>query len=242
MGSLSVKDIELIHKYLSDELSEAELGMFNDKLKEESFRIELMEQGRNLDSLKDYINEGFKDELKQTENITNSGHLQKMAPYKWLFLLLSLLVISFLAYFSFASKEDPVYLADKYFTPYPPETNVRGVENTTTFSQAMKDYANEDFKKAITGFSSINPKNENLEIYLACSYLKTNNFEAAFQTLNKIQVQPDDSEIIQNIEWFKVISLLGLDKKEEALALLNKIKNTDSHIFKSKANQLIKEL
>jgi len=242
MSELNEKHLELIEKYLIDNLNEDELILFNDELKNEGFRNELLEQARHLDDLDFIVNEDLKTELLNSGTELKNEKPTSRKFSKWLLLGLSIILISLLAYFFKTSEKEPIYLADNYFTPYPPDTNIRGVENTKSFSNAIKFYANADYLQAIEEFKKINPKNENLELYLACSFLKVNNYSDAYNTLNQIPNSPNNPEIQQNRDWFKIISLLGLGNEKQAKSLLQNIINSDTHLFKQKAIQLLKEL
>jgi len=242
MSALNEKHLELIDKYLIDDLSADELQLFNKELKNEAFRNELLAQGRNLDTLDEIVNADLKAELLNNVNNSSKIDQKKKGLNKWLLLGLSIILLSIVTYFLLPSKTDRVFLADNYFTPYPPDTNIRGVEDTKTFSAAMKSYANENYESAIDEFLDINPRNENLEIYLACSYLKVDKFNEANKILNKLQSSIQNQEALQNIEWYKTLSMLGLGKNQEAVSLLKKISVTKNHLFRDKALKLLTEL
>jgi len=247
MNAINEKHLKLIEKYLIDDLSAGELDLFNKELKNEAFRNELLEQARNLDALDEIANADFKTELLNNKKEHNTKENNTEPPKKqnfkkWLLFGLSILLLSIFAYLLLPKEKEQIYLADTYFTPYPPDSNIRGVESTKTFSKAMKSYANADYAEAISEFEKINPKNENLELYLACAYLKVGKFSDAYNTLSNIPNDLEDLEIQQNRDWFQAISLLGLERVQEAKALLETIKNNEKHLFMAKAKKLLSQL
>jgi len=240
MSELNDTQLDLIQKYLVDDINAEELKIFNVELKDSRFREKLIEQARNMDSLKDHVNNKLRSDLAKSPEHTKAVTKNILFEFQIIGLVILLFLVAF--YFLGPKPKKQIYMASNYFAPYPPNSNIRGTEATKTFSDAMKYYANDDYEKAAKTFLIINPRSEEIELYLGCSYLKLKDFDNAYKTLDSISLDIDDVKIYQNIQWFKSIALLGLKREQEANLLLQEISKSANHLFKDKATQLLKEL
>jgi hypothetical protein len=112
-----------------------------------------------------------------------------------------------------------------------------GVAEGTKIFDAMSLYENGEFDKAATLFSSVNIKNDTLNVYEANALLKSNQAQAAIAVLEKISTS---SPVIHEAHWYKAMTYLKTKEVEKAKTLLVILSKGDNKGFQDKAKDLLK--
>lgn len=245
---LSDKDISLITKHLKGELSAIEKDSFDTRLRSESFRKELLNRAELIDSLnaidEEIIKEGFK-KLNTTALPVPSKSSSIKTIGLIIFAALALLVSLWFAK-SMTSNSEIQYaqLVDTYQSIYPPQDIGRGQNGELPpegLGMAMKEYVEGNYKIALTSFEAINPRTNNLKLYMANCLIGLNDFKSAKTMLGSME-QDLDPKVNQNKDWYLIICELGLENKSRVNSLLDQIKNSPNHIFKDKAKGLSQDI
>jgi hypothetical protein len=114
---------------------------------------------------------------------------------------------------------------------------VRDNANKNTAEKAFSLYDNGKYQEALTYFEQLthNDEQPNLLFFQANAYLATQQIEKAIPLLEKIS--QNNSEWQQKGEWYLALALSEI-KKERAVSLFDKIKNTPNHPYQKQAQSL----
>jgi hypothetical protein len=114
-----------------------------------------------------------------------------------------------------------------------------GIEDGTKIFDALSFYEKGNFDKAATLFSSVNIKNDTLNVYEANALLKSNQAQAAIAVLEKISTS---SPVIHEAHWYKAMTYLKNKEVEKAKALLIQLSEGDNKGLQDKAKDLLSRL
>ena len=235
--SFSDENIALFDRYLkgeqsSEEKVETELRLISDAALKESFKQYKM----SVDTVKAYgigkeigdiIDEGYRRSKQKT---------WLMATASAVVLMITLPAV-YLKYFQSNSSQD-LYVA--YYSPYPADQNVRGVEQT---NEAMDLYRTEKYAEAIPLFEAMitsGNKNKSIHLLLGSCYLNVNNPSKAVEHL-EVSSKAESKILTQNSEWYLALAYLKQDDTKKAADQLEYIA-TQNHLFREKAKKILLEL
>jgi len=255
---ITEQDNMLIKKYLRSKLTDEDHVNFKKRLDEDFFRDELLGQAKLIDALhladETLLKEGFKklDTKSKTSNGVDSKKSSSNKFTKYAFILLLLTVLSFLAYNyfnnsqeEFKSNSNYASLIDKYRFRYDnfevKRNNSDNNEEIKSYNEALKQYANGDYNKALALFEKETPPPPEVKLYIVNCHLYNKDYQNALNHLGTIS-ENVHKDILHNKDWYTVLGQLGLGKKTEAEALLNQIKLNKSHLFNYKSIELLRVL
>ena len=246
--ALSELQIDLIGKYISNSLSESEDKEFRAQLNDQTFRDELWLQGQMVDILSDAKDQELKEYLRQyrkdEDTKKSSFFLEPYIKYAAVFVLL---IGAFFLFkqFSGDTSIDSLALIEKYDSRYPAELVQRGVgsEMSQEYKIAMSIYANQRYADAYAAFDVLKDQSPKIQLFKANSLIEQKKYEEAIDLLKSIE--GDDIEVTgvsENRDWYLAMSYLGNNNIKKAIAQLEQISKSESHVFKGKAKKILTEL
>lgn len=248
--ALSEYHTDLIAKYMTHALTDQEREAFDTALESAAFRKELLMQAQIIDALDSAVHADLKAKLKsydvEDEHGPNSKHFF-LEPYIKYAAVFVFLVGAFLLFQQFGGEEKHDYsaLIEQYNTPYPAEILQRGdaSEMTKAYKEAVSQYANQNYQMALKSFQNIKPTTANASLYMINCLIEMKAFDKAEDLLKSNRMLlTQDLNIKQNVDWYEAMIMLGNDKVENAKTKLTEINKAQEHIFKEKADQLLKAL
>lgn len=254
--NLSEQEYNLIHKYLSKSLnSEQDKTAFQSALEKEDFRNALLDQAKLIDGLEAVDDADTRKLLESFDqdnstsfstDQTDKTNSDTTSTFKWLKYLILVAMLCGLAYAGYKAAKDqtnyPEIIAYHGASTFPPQEMDRSMANQVSplFKKTMGAYARKDYKLAVDGLKQLEPTETN-KMFLGNSYFKLKNYEASLEIFEELAVS-GDKNLRENAEWYKALSLLGLERKKEAILVLNFIKKQDFHLFDRKAGKLLADL
>lgn len=248
----NLKTIELIDRYLKNDLSKTELEEFRKILKknpELQKEIQLHAEVNKALQEKDIIK--FRLELeklheKQRKNYHRSKIITMFKQRQYAITAIAasvavVLVVGGLLLFNSSEQQN----SDNYFTSfYEPEeavTIVRsgGNSDNMTLKNAMMEYQGRNYESAIELFSQ-KPENNLAKFYMGLSYLESGNTDKAIELFKSI-INHQENLFVEQAQWYLGLSYLKVEKTDEAKKVFNTIINSDN-IYKDDANKILKNL
>jgi len=240
--NINEKQKALIEKYLDNNLSSIQKNAFEEELKSEDFRKQLMFQAQLIDAHRSVEKDQILNELDSFAQANKKEEKNK----KYLGFLIGIVVAGLIIFtLLFTMKEDkPVEaLYAQYLIQLPADVNTRGENNTQNeiYQSSMQAYVKGDYDDAITGFKKVLPKTAMTDLYVAMCYLNNGDVEKAEQELRPLLIC-NDEKVVENAQYYKALILVKQSNFKEAKKLLHKISLKENHLFKVKAKELIGKL
>ncbi len=162
-------------------------------------------------------------------------------PYlKWLSMAAMILVIFFTG--QYFSSPNSSALASQYFEAYPNYQSIltRGINHDDPLTGAYQAYDKGEFDVSAVLFSEAVGISSVDKLYNAIALQGLSEWEASFEILNNIRGNIPD-EYVTAGEWYTALGLIGLERENEAVPILESIAAGRS-IFVKKASDLIQDL
>jgi len=248
---VSEKDIELIQKYLAEQMSSKDQGLFKSKVKDADFKKELLFQSQALDALTDVDEESIISFLKDDTNQKGDIDETTKKTYKPFIYLIGILLTLALAAFLFNSNlgdkvnksNEPLAMLEKYNQLYPAELITRGENQVVDkkLDEAFANYSNGKFQKALSLFNEINPASEKIKMYRANCLLQLKRYAEASELFQEMR-SASDKNLKDNADWYYLMSSIGLENNEKVNSVLKQITEDQSHLFNKRAKELLSDL
>lgn len=250
--------IDLIERYLDDELSEEELVMFSEKL----------DQDPNFNKLyfeMDQLLEGIRRSAKESTVDEKLAKLEMALPVRkkiikndsetpiinlWSIVMrnriavaamLSLLIVSALVLTNINNGSSPETLFVEYYQPFENQAGAkRSISDKEKLDYAMMEYDKGNYDEAIEIFEEIEIKDENriqIWMYGGITYLELDKVEKAIENFQNI-IQTD-SEYELEAKWYLSMCYLKTGEKAQAKPLLEEIKESGHGNFVEATDILI---
>ncbi|MEL7005246.1 MAG: tetratricopeptide repeat protein [Bacteroidota bacterium] len=235
-------NIEKIDAFLNGELSGEDLRNFelaleqNEELQDE---VELHRDIQRVMADKDSLE--LKNQLIEIAKQPMEG--SKMSVSRYLYLSIAATVVLFisLVFVLQNGSKTEEELFESYYMEYPVPGKLRGNNDVNTYDEAIRLYEEGKYLQSINAFQSEFSKdstNHLVLIYLGNSYLKTQQWGSAIQTLEQI---PENSRYVYDAYWFTALSKIREKQVDSAKQLLSKLIDANT-IYTKKASTLLEEL
>ncbi|MFY0591646.1 hypothetical protein [Roseivirga sp.] len=243
-----MSNFDLIDRYFSNELDKNELKEFNDRLandpefnqefqeiKEIKYAVKI-EARKELKSLFTDIEDSLTEELP-TNNQTAMKRVLTVAASLILLISASYLLIG-------NGQPNPQDVFTEYYTTYNAlngQTRGEAMDNSSLSAQAYNAYETGNFALAVEKFESLLEVEKTAESYFynGIANIEIGNYDAALKnlntTLNNFSTYKDQSK------WFISLTLLNIEKEEEALSTLVSLASKKG-FYKSKSKQALESL
>lgn len=248
------KDNRLVIDYIDGELNDSEVKSFKERLLIDSDFKELYEdQKAFVEGIKQAESLNTLDFLKSLEKDTpmiNQTDKGKVIPLKlnrkiwWAAASITLLMCLYFVWPSQSVNTEDMY--SQYYEPYPNFSPVvkRGPDEKAVLSiyeNAMVLYEAGNYIEAQSILKDLFEKTNEVEsgFYLAQCYMYNGKHKEALKVLKYLLEKPTDLE--SPLCWYKALTLIKLDRLEDATDELNKLIKEKS-IYKEKAQEIIKTI
>jgi len=246
----------LIKKFLDDALSSSDKIEFDALLEDVAFKKELNIQANLIHTLHENRRNDLesllaeaKEELGEYKPI--KAKLDKSKDRTTKGKIISLFIAAFLAlgiYFGInkfinkTSSTDNLYA--ELYTPYPPENLERGEKSDypEIYVEAMYAYADGEYQKALNQLEKLNPQTDKSNLYKAICLIELNRNNESVVILDALKKNSEDTSIRQQADWYLLINALKSKDNEQVHEIASAIINKSNHIFKDKAEKVLKAL
>ena len=254
-------DIELIRRYLTEELSPNGLKDLEKRMAEDTDFKEEVEMHQVLgdgfkalhaDHLKDKLND-WEEELNSSFSLQNTKSIR---PYFAIAAAVTLLMAASITIYLFTKSDiSNQELYQAYLTDFEPDIFVRGDEVVSDSVVAWLEsgfaaFENKDFSTAVRNFQKIaaddsldslldRRQQANLFIGLGVANLSLNNLSDAETNFQSVLDNPLYAEYGQ---WYLALLYLKNDETEKARSMLDDITTDPDHFFFDRAQKLGSEL
>lgn len=242
---MNEREMEMIERYLNDELSDTEKQQAEQRMATDAGlrqRLEIFREYRQMHSPQAASFRQLLDEVQQE-------YQQGQRPVRkyWL-IAASVSVLCLLAaifYFAFGPSAEPQGLYAQYFEMPADNLSVRGNDGQALLNEAMAYYNEGQFKQASVAFENWQRQNNDsipILFYQALSQMALEDMPPAIVQLEKIQQQPNvAAEYYRPAQWYLSLAYLQTGQTEKATSLLEDLK-TATGSYAEKADRLLEEL
>ena len=236
--NISERQNKLIEKYLDKSLSEKQSGEFQEALKEDSFRDQLLFQARIYDASNDIRGEQLRAQL----NTIPKQKLKQPLNRRNLFLLIGIIVIylSFLLTHKFLQPDATgKEIFAEYFVEVPPEVNNRGSQDQQNedYLTAMQHYIDKDYRTALLAFDQLEKSSDDIQLYKAMCQLQLDEMKMAKMSLMAL-LKSDEKYIRQNANWYLILLSVKESDFIKAHESLGYVVQNEGHLFRKQAIKL----
>lgn len=237
---LNAHDIELIERSLEGQLNDTDNAVFSQRLATDAyFKAEVEAYHEAILAIKLAGEDDIMAILREEQAKLNGAKvisIFKKNPKTFSILRGALAAASIAAFVlvgywiwdkSDASTIKLSPLVMTYFEPYPALGIHKGVEKKDVTTEALRTYAQNDYKKAIPLLEeSFHIKKDSLLLfYKSIAYLGDGQAEKAQPILTALQGA--DTVPTESVVWYLALAYVELGQKEKAVALLEKVANTE---------------
>lgn len=257
-------DIELIERYLRDELTSEERIDFMTRMKgdpefaEKTEDYALIIQGIAKQGVATFQREvmTWEEEIQQEESnlprirVSEAPKKEKIIThqrngrgYLSIAAAVAILIVGLLFVIDYNKDRKLNELFATHFRPYDELLSTRSNETHVTLAEALESYNAENYAEAVSRFDRYlkeNPEDHQAWFYFGVSQLAAGKNSDAVTSFNVVI----DNKIIfrDSAEWYKALALIKLNDTSEAKKLLRQIASTDGHDYRDKAEALLREL
>lgn len=252
MMPLSLEAQNLIHKYLTDTMSEEDMLAFDKYSKDELFMKALYKQSKivkSVDTIRDNevrsfissleVNKDNKDKLGDASKAGIKETNRKNKGIKLLLLFLTIFIAGYFVGNKFLKKDAAPNLFAEYYKPYPVAEVQRGTDSqlSSNYKEALKCYRNKEFSKALNLFKLENPVTNQNKLYQSICLIEQKEFAEANIILDELS-KISDLPIAHEAQWNSVLTALVAGNEENIKRHLDIILNNSKHPFYQSAIDL----
>ena len=219
--NIDAGEIELIEKYLQDQLEAGEKELFNKKMNTDSHWTKKINETRLLliglkeSQLQESIN-GFHAAL---DGQTKAHGLLVSFNKRWMIAASLLIAVSIAAWFVLNDKNKYEELYADYFIPDPGLLTAMGPATNYPFEKGMVEYKNEEYEKALQTWKELTDRGQStdtLHFFIGMANQALGRDAVAKQYLQKISTN-DSHAFYSDACWY--LGLLHLKEKQTGAAI-----------------------
>ncbi|MDN5216776.1 tetratricopeptide repeat protein [Fulvivirgaceae bacterium BMA12] len=236
---------EEIEKYLSGDMEAGEKQHFEKLLSTDTGFARQVKEHRQTHELVDlYARANIKNRVKSIHDKVKAEQKAATGGFSVMKIAASLALLAVVGslYFYTSYNYNTQHLASNAFEPYPNRFRTMGDSQEDTFARGLKAYDLQDYKEAITQFSQVTADNEkylDARFYLGVTYLSAGAYAEAVSPLRL--VIEENSLYESSAKWYLSLTLLQLDKEEEAKKILQEIVQ-EGDVKSQPARELLEDL
>lgn len=244
---------DLIDRYLSDQLNEAEKAEFEKVQREDaSLRAEVALHRELAESMTEekviqfsqLLGNVDKEQfLDTTSEAKIKALFQRIRPFHYISIAagIALLVSTFLLFQDTPPLSPEALLTDNYEQPRM-RLSVRGGEKEILTSKANSAYQSRDFEEVISllqELQQLDSANSEYPFFEGVSRLNLRQGEEAVQIFDVIINQPTTSRFLQEAQWYRGLAFLEIGAITRAQVAFQEIANDPQHYFYDKAQKIL---
>lgn len=241
-------NLEIIEKYIDNELDDNEVKEFQETLLSDSdlkrdldlsFAINHSIIEDDVMQLRETLDYMYADEqkVKRLPNIFTKRKLYYAAASFALLLATGGLVNKFVSA-DFNSSD----IFEKYYQPYDVTVTYRSgnTEVDKVFLSALQKYEEQDFEKALVLFEEVLDFRENdmaLNLYSGITYMEEEKYQNASNSFNEI-IDNNNNLFVEQAKWYLALCYVVTEDYQNAQDLLNELINDKTYYAKDARNML----
>lgn len=247
-------DFDYIEQYLKGELAPQEKAEFENRMKNDPALAEEVSLHKDIIiGLETHFNSNLKSKLQQVEKEQSWQKEEepekegRMLPFNIrpiLAVAASLLILLVAGYLFIDSTPNNQELFAAYYQPYPNIVNpVERSADKNLNDQGLFYYENGDYFSAIRAFENqlaTDPANVAWKFYRGVSLLQVDKAESAAQDLRQV-IQSNNIQFVVPAQWYLGLATLKMGNKGEAVAIFEKLAQSDNG-YATKAQRILAEL
>lgn len=175
--------------------------------------------------------------------LENQSVLHKSRKLIYLVAATLLMLLGATAFFNYQSHNQPDRTFTQYYEKPSWNTQTRGSDKTTTYSDAVQLYNEGQHQAAIEAFEPLletNSEDNQLRLYKGIAHLESSQYAKAENEFTVVRV---NSELFfEEATWYLAMLNIKLDQKQEAISYLEELINLENGFFNSKAREIKKRL
>ena len=241
-------DIDLIEKYLNNEVTETERQSFDRRIRKDEALAQEFQRRQTAHNALDYlIAKNLREELRSLETGAKVVPIRTMKSNRlliWSVAASLLLVVAFFFLFQQGGKQEADVLAEAYYEA--PELNIRGgsdgAKGKEILSRGVAALKNKRFPQAILTLDSVaaaDPFYIEAQYHLGHAYYQTQQWVKAEKSFNLVAGGPD-IRFKEDAEWFAVLTCMA--QKKNCATQLDPLINNKGHAHHQQALKLKKSL
>jgi tetratricopeptide (TPR) repeat protein len=245
-------DLEILEKFCEGSMSKAEKDAFEKAMQtDEGLSIEVKNYFISKSAIANASNERLKnhlDDMGQDLDLTyypKTRLLQYMLAAAGICLLIGLGWIM-MYYFQRPKTTDEIFLS-YYQRPDISEFTERslgGDSSLLIWNTALDNYSKHEILKASGEFEQLTNNQSAIPFskvfyLLAICYMESNEFEKAIQAFDHVGAE---SSFVYAMQYYKALCFIKMDKRQEAIDMLNTIKQQPGHPYGKQAKRLLRIL
>ncbi len=244
------KNIEIIEKFIANELDGEQLVWFQNQLrsnrefvKQYQLHIDINEAIKENDivQLRDKLDSIYNQYIKDKKKVIHFNLYNKLAIAASILIIIGITCIYLLTNKSLSNQE----LFAQYYEPYETVVNHRSGDDyeEILFAKAFNLYENKLYNEALVYFNQIletQPDNTFILFYTAISEIETEQTEAAIEKFKQI-IDNKNDVLYQQSKWYLALCYLKADKANEAILIFNEI--IDNNFYcKTEAEKILRQI
>lgn len=242
---MNLEHMDLIDRYCSGSLSEAEKRDFELKMNQNPGLKEEVEQHADLiKGMQHHFSSELKSRLKESDQASEGSKSYRRFFFNSLAVAATISLFFVLGYV-LMDNASPEALYQTHYQAYP--NIVNPVERSASaesgeLNNAMRAYELGDYQEAVTLFEQAEePLSTSYEFYLAISYLELANYQSALELLKKVE-QSDVEAYHYPALWYQGMAYLAQKDTENAKQILKQLSESEDNYYSAKASELLQEL
>jgi len=248
------EQLSLIEDYIMNNLSQERKILFDENMKSEDFRNEVMKELSIVSAIQESANNTLKDTIRsfgndagesQDKNVPADNIEDGSTANYWKYIIGGLLVLAlcFLLFWMSKGQNTANQVFADMYEPYPAMEVTRGQIDTDNISltKAMDLYRQGEYQEALTSLKALNLGDASLDLYKGICYLELGRYSDAESTFSAL-TKSDKIETKQVAEWYNVLLFLKTENQSEFDIAIERILDNDSHFFHTKAKELKKKM
>jgi len=245
------KHIEIIEKFINNELEGEKLAWFHDQLRNKKefvaqyklhIDINAAIKEDDIIQLRNKLNEIYSDYREKRNKLIKIKRIKQFSVAAGILILIG--IAGLLIIFNKQNLTGNDLFAE-FYSPYETIINVRLADKNieAKIAQAFNLYQEKKYSEALVIFNNIletEPENIFIMFYSAIADMEVGNISKAIQKLECI-IADKNNLFIQQSEWYLSLCYLKINNKEKATGLLQKIIQKDGY-YRAKSEELLKNI
>ncbi len=216
---LTDQDIELIERYLDQDLHDQELSVFENRLRDDAAfnraveEFKLIFQGIKAEAQSTLIQDmqAWDQTLGDVNTVSAPSKIRTLATKYWNYASAAVVLLAMVLRVNFGVMQ--------HFVPAVDLLSYRSDDTSSMLTMqeglALGYYTNEQYRKAIKVFEEIEPKNEVVWFYLGNCYLEKKKFKKALECFEQ-DILIDNPIYRHDAIWYSSLCYVALRQNKEA--------------------------
>lgn len=237
---MNEKDLELIDRYLTGNMTDEDRELWQERIADEEFRNALASSSEIQQAVRFEGREDLRKLLLEWDNQPAIRRRSRM--YFWASTAAALLILV-LVYLFTRPGSSPAYIASNYVEPYPnlvAPLQKGEAGSPDEYAEAFHLYETGYYGKAESAFSALDPEDEAVQFYSALTVFLDDREEEAIPRLESISYNSDHKFNIP-AKWYLGLAFLMSGEEDKGLQQIQFVAGTDTPLARE-AQELLHKI